>query len=286
MTRDGELRVILEKYNISYEKSVNDNEKILARASLNDVENLLSFFKSIGVSPKSIEKCPSVLCYNVLDVKKNYNFLYSNGFPLRSLNSSLHMLSTKPDKLKETYEYLASKYGKQYIFKYASILNVNVDTIKKYENGIKPAISIDAFMSLVLRKVPLEDAKKIIDICKKYNVEITGSVLKRPPKEIEAIIQVCKKHDITITSNVFQRDAKEVDQIVEICKRYNVELTGNMFRKSPIEVERIINVCIANNVEITGVLFQRTSDEIQKIINICNIYGIKPTGTVFQNPSE
>lgn len=47
-------------------------------------------------------------------------------------------------------------------------------------------------MSLVLRKVPLEDAKKIIDICKKYNVEITGSVLKRPPKEIEAIIQVCK----------------------------------------------------------------------------------------------
>lgn len=40
------------------------------------------------------------------------------------------MLSTKPDKLKETYEYLASKYGKQYIFKYASILNVNVDTIK------------------------------------------------------------------------------------------------------------------------------------------------------------
>ncbi len=42
MTRDGELRVILEKYNISYEKSVNDNEKILARASLNEKTFYLS----------------------------------------------------------------------------------------------------------------------------------------------------------------------------------------------------------------------------------------------------
>ena len=55
MTRDGELRVILEKYNISYEKSVNDNEKILARASLNDVENLLSFFKGTFLNTSDIK---------------------------------------------------------------------------------------------------------------------------------------------------------------------------------------------------------------------------------------
>ena len=47
--------------------------------------------------------------------------------------------------------------------------------------------------------------------------------------EIEKIVEVCKRYNIEITGSVFKQSTAEIEKIVEICKKYNIEITGSVF---------------------------------------------------------
>ena len=44
-------------------------------------------------------------------------------------------------------------------------------------------------------------------------------------REIEKIIEVCKKYNIEITGSVFMKGAEEIEKIIEVCKKYNIGIT-------------------------------------------------------------
>ena len=131
-----------------------------------------------------------------------------------------------------------------------------------------------------------EEIEKIVEVCKKYNIEITETVFRQSSDEIEKIIEVCKKYNIEITGSVFYKSAEEIEKIVEICKKYNIEIKGNVFKQNANEIEKIIEVCKKYNIEITGSVFLKSAEEIEKIIEVCKRYNIEITGRVFLKKSS
>ena len=112
-----------------------------------------------------------------------------------------------------------------------------------------------------------EEIEKIVEICKKYNIEITGTVFRQSAEEIEKIVEICEKYNIEITGSVFMKSAEEIEKIVEICKKYSIEITGSIFKQNAEEIEKIVEVCKKYDIEVTGSVFLKKSSSLQKTIN-------------------
>ena len=186
----------------------------------------------------------------------------------------MHVLSTDPYNLKETYEYVIKNYGLEALNKITSILKVPKSRIIEIE-----ALNIDSTnkminLSAAISIISVEEIEKIIEVCQKNNIEITGSVFKRTSEEIEKIVEVCQRNNIEITGSVFLKPSEEIEKIVEVCQRNNIEITGSVFLKTAEEIEKIVEVCQENNVEITGSIFLKTAKDLSDSIEyIKNNYG-------------
>ena len=282
MIEQTDLMKLLENYKIDYKKVMID--KVLDKGEYFGIKHVLEYLvNEVGINPKNIEKCPSILYLNVNEVRKNYEFLKQEKINISDVETCLHVLSTDNKDLKETYYYVLENYGLMAINRTTSILSCNKDRIidiKKY--GLSKDVTISASIS----RRTIYEIEDIIRICKKYNIEITGTVFKQNAEEIEKIIEVCKKYNMEITSSVFLRSAEEIEKITEVCKKYNIEITGSVFMKSADEIERIIEVCKKYNIEITGSVFYKSAEEIEKIVEICKKYNIEITGSVFLKKSS
>ena len=104
------LKILCDKYNLSAENIVNKNNNILLQGEYEDIDKTLNYLiNELKVSKANIEKCPSILYRNINAIKNNINFLQHQNILLSSIESCLHVLSTEPDTLKETYEYIEKK---------------------------------------------------------------------------------------------------------------------------------------------------------------------------------
>lgn len=84
-------------------------------------------------------------------------------------------------------------------------------------------------MSAALTFLPVSEIKKIVEICRKNNVEITGSVFRKSSVDIEKIISTCRQNNIEITSTVFHKNPLELKRIISVCKKNDIEMTGMIF---------------------------------------------------------
>ena len=67
-----------------------------------DIKKVLDYLiLELGLPTKNIEKCPSILYFNVNAVRTNYEFLSSTGITMDNVNNCLHILSTNPNDLRE-----------------------------------------------------------------------------------------------------------------------------------------------------------------------------------------
>ena len=106
-----DLEVLLKNYGIDYEKVLENNEKILSLGEYSDIKKVLDYLiLELGLPTKNIEKCPSVLYFNVNAVRTNYEFLSSTGITMDNVNNCLHILSTNPNDLRDCYEYILNNY--------------------------------------------------------------------------------------------------------------------------------------------------------------------------------
>ena len=282
MIEQTDLMKLLESYKIDYKKVMTD--KVLDKGEYFGIKHVLEYLvNEVGINPKNIEKCPSILYLNVNEVRKNYEFLKQEKINISDVETCLHVLSTNNKDLKETYYYVLENYGLTIINRTTSILSCNKDRIINIE---KYGLSKDVTISASISRRTIYEIEEIIKICKKYNIEIKGTVFKQNAEEIEKIIKVCKKYNIEITGSVFYKSAKEIEKIIEICKKYNIEITGSVFMKGADEIEKIVEVCKKYNIEITGAVFRQSADEIEKIIEICKKYNIEITGSVFLKSAE
>ena len=259
---------ICNKYGLDSKKLIKNNENVLEKADYNSICYVLDFLRdTLKVSPNNIEKCPSILYLKIEAIKENWNFLNEKKINTRDVATCLHILSTEPEQLKKTYEYVSdeNRYGKKYIEQITTILRVPVERIQEIEEKC-PELTKENILSAAISRKDIDEIKKIIKICQKNKIEVTGSVFNRTAEEIEKIIEVCKKNKIELTGNVFNRTAEEIEKIVEICQKNKIEVTGSVFKRTAEEIEKIVEVCQKNKIKITGSVFLKNPKQLKENI--------------------
>ena len=275
---------LLKKYGMDTGKVLGKNDTILDRGEYQNIDRTLNYLiNELGISPRNIEKCPSIMYHAVDNIRGNYEFLIKQGVDISSIETTLHILCVDSKELKETYYYISGNYGKEYINRITTILRVPVSRIIAIEKILSDKSLI---ISAAYSWKTVDEIEKIIAVCRKNNIPISGSVFQKTADEIKKIIAICKKNDILITGTVFYRTADEIGKIIVVCKNNNIPITGSVFQKTADEIKKIIVVCKKNNIPITGSVFQKTADEIEKIIAACKKNNIPITSSIFQKTTD
>ena len=283
MVNREQFEEICNKYGLDSKKLIKNNENVLEKADYSGICYVLDFLRdTLKVSQNNIEKCPSILYLKIEAIKENWKFLNEKKINTRDVETCLHILSTDPEQLKKTYEYVSdeNRYGKKYIEQITSILSVPLERIQEIEEKCSELTKENTLSAAISRK-DVDEIKKIKQVCKENGIEATGNVFKRTVAEIKEIVEVCNENGIEATGNVFSRTAAEIKEIVEVCKENGIEETGSVFNRTAAEIKEIVEVCKENGIEVTGSVFRRTATEIKEIVEVCKENGIETTGTIF-----
>ena len=158
------LKALCDKYGISSEKIVNKNNNILDFGEYTSIDRTLNYLvNELKYNARNIEKCPSILYRNVNFIRDNVEFLKSVGFSLERIETCLHVLTTDPDELKRTYEYIKENYGFEAIKKNLSVLACNVNLISDVENlNLDKSWNLSIVVSVEFCFTTIEEVKRII----------------------------------------------------------------------------------------------------------------------------
>lgn len=272
MIEQTDLMKLLESYKIDYKKVMTD--KVLDKGEYFGIKHVLEYLvNELKINPKNIEKCPSILYLNVNEVRKNYEFLKQEKINISDVETCLHVLSTDNKDLKETYYYVLENYGLMTINRTTSILRCKKDRIIDIE---KYGLSKDVTISASVSRRTIYEIEKIIEICKKYNIEIKGNVFLKSAEEIEKIIKVCKTYNIEITGSVFHKSAEEIEKIIEVCKKYNIEITGSVFLKKSSSLQKTIDFIIENYDEryLTPLIIIKEPKHLSEVMPYLDSLGV------------
>ena len=284
MVNRKQLEEICNKYGLDSKKLIKNNENVLEKADYNSICYVLDFLRdTLKVTPNNIEKCPSILYLKIEAIKENWKFLNEKKINTRDVETCLHILSTDPEQLKKTYEYVSAenRYGKKYIEQITTILRVSVERIQEIEEKC-PELTRENILSAAISRKGVDEIKEIVRVCQKNEVKVTDGVFRRSATEIREIIRICQENGIEIIGSVFRRTATEVEEIVEICKKNGIKITGSIFLRRTSEIKEIVKVCKDNGIEVIGSVFYKTADEIKEIVKVCKDNEIEITGSVFR----
>ena len=169
------LKILCDKYNILSENVINKNNNILTYGEYLDIDKTLNYLiNELKVSKKNIEKCPSILYRNVDAIKKNIDYLKQQNVSFSSIESCLHVLSTEPIDLKDTYKYIEENYGIEAINKNTSILSCNKDLIIEVEK-----LELDKEWNLAIAvgiTFGFTTLEEVIDITKKVLLDLKENI--------------------------------------------------------------------------------------------------------------
>ena len=268
MVNREQFEEICNKYGLDSKKLIKNNENVLEKADYSGICYVLDFLRdTLKVSQNNIEKCPSILYLKIEAIKENWKFLNEKKINTRDVETCLHILSTDPEQLKKTYEYVSdeNRYGKKYIEQITSILSVPLERIQEIEEKCSELTKENTLSAAISRK-DVDEIKKIKQVCKENGIEATGNVFKRTAAEIKEIVEVCNENGIEATGNVFSRTVAEIKEIVEVCKENGIEVVGNVFNRTAAEIKEIVEVCKENGIEITGSIFFKNSKQLKENI--------------------
>ena len=110
------LKLLLEGYGIDPNKVIKNNENVLVKGNYDEIESVIKYLiGELKISPKNIEKAPSILYFNVSAIRKNVEFLQKQHISFSNVETCLHVLNTEPFQLEETYNYIMDNYGVKFI---------------------------------------------------------------------------------------------------------------------------------------------------------------------------
>ena len=278
MVNIEQLREICDKYGLDSKKIIKNNENVLEKADYNSICYVLDFLRdTLKVTPNNIEKCPSILYLKIKAIKENWNFLNEKKINTRDVETCLHILSTDPEQLNKTYEYVSdeNRYGKKYIEQISSILGVPVERIQEIEEKC-PKLTKENILSAAISRKNVDEIKKIEQVCKENGIEATGSVFLKTAAEIKEIVEVCKENGIEATGTVFMRTATEIKEIVEVCKENGIEITGSIFNKNSKQLKENIEYIKQNYGEeyLTPLIVSKNLKHLQKTLPYLQSIGV------------
>ena len=270
MVNREQFEEICNKYGLDSKKLIKNNENVLEKADYNSICYVLDFLRdTLKITPTNIEKCPSILYLKIEAIKENYNFLKEKEINMKDVETCLHILSTDPEQLKKTYEYVSdeNRYGKKYIEQISSILRVPVERIQEIEDKCQE-LTKENILSAAVSRIDVDEIKKIEQVCKENGIEVTGSVFKRTATEIKEIVEVCKEHGIEVTGSIFLRTGEEIKEIVKVCQENGIEITGSIFTKNSKQLKENIEYIKQNYGEeyLTPLIVSKNLKHLQKTL--------------------
>ena len=221
MVNRKQFEEICNKYGLDSKKLIKNNENVLEKTDYNSICYVLDFLRdTLKITPTNIEKCPSILYLKIEAIKENWKFLNEKKINTRDVETCLHILSTDPEQLKKTYEYVSdeNRYGKKYIEQITSILRVPVERIQEIEEKCSE-LTKENILSAAISRKDVDEIKKIEQVCKDNEIEVTGSVFYRIAAEIKEIVEVCKENGIEITGSIFSKNSKQLKGNIEYIKQ-------------------------------------------------------------------
>ena len=233
------LTMLCEKYGVDTNKVVNKNNNILEYGEYNKIDYTLNYLiNELGINPKNIEKCPSILYRNVEQIKENISFIKFENISFSNIETCLHVFSTDSNELQNTYNYVLKNYGILAIEKVTSILSVHVNII------------------LAVESLDIKFVNRIGNLSVAVGVEWGSTNIE----EIQKIIQSpeFKEHPELFTSQTLAHAKLEEIQILlkmDIWKepKYTNLLTSSIVAKSKQMITKIpILLEIANFYQIEG----------------------------------
>ena len=280
MIEKYELSILLEKYGINPKKIIDKNENILTYGEYIDINNTLDYLvNELNINIIYIEKCPSIMYLNVSSIKSNVKFLKKNKIRFSSVENCLHVLSTTPEQLEETYEYVERKYGVNAIEKITSILRVPKDKIIDIENLNIPNINKDDILSIA---IGVNDIKEIIKIIqskefKDYPELFTSQVLAHA--KLENIIKIINSKEFKDYPELFTSQVlahAKLEDIIKIINSKEFKKYPELFTSQVLAHAKLENIIkIINSEEFkkhpelftSQVLAYAKLEDIIKIIN-------------------
>ena len=196
MVNREQFEEICNKYGLDSKKLIKNNENVLEKADYSSICYVLDFLRdTLKVTPNNIEKCPSILYLKIEAIKENWKFLNEKKINTRDVETCLHILSTDPEQLKKTYEYVSdeNRYGKKYIEQISSILRVPVERIQEIEEKCSE-LTKENKLSAAKSGKDVDEIKKIEQVCKKNGIEITGSIFNKNSKQLKENIEYIKQN--------------------------------------------------------------------------------------------
>ena len=279
---------LLGNYGIDYNGlDIDQRENLELQGDPDKMTKALEFLVNIlGVPTKKIEKCPSVLYLNTGSLKRNYEELISKGINREKIVGCLHILSSEPGVITNTYDYIFEHYGVETFNKNVSILGVPLSRIKEIEEKFGKRMSKQALLSVCITTLRIPEINTILNICEEKNIPVTSSFFQKGVGEINEIINICLENNIEITGSVFRKSSLELKKVIQVCREKGIELTGSVFLKDAEEVGKIADTCRKHGIPITGSVFRRDASEIDEIVEVCNELGIPVSGTVLLRDAE
>ena len=245
------LKILCDKYNISSDKIVNKNNNILTYGEYIDIDKTLDYLiNKLNISGSNIEKCPSILYRNVVEIEKNVSFLRQQKISFSSIENCLHVLSTNSEDLVETYKYIEENYGVSALNKNTSALSCNKELIIEVEKlNLNKDWNLTIAVSIEFDYTTIENVKVMINSVeyKEYPELFTSQTLAKSNIErIQDIInsKEFKEHRELFTSETLAHsNIEKIQEIInsEEFKKYPELFTSETLAHAKIEdIQKII----------------------------------------------
>lgn len=261
------LTMLCEKYGVDTNKVVNKNNNILEYGEYNKIDYTLNYLiNELGINPKNIEKCPSILYRNVEQIKENISFIKFENISFSNIETCLHVFSTDSNELQNTYNYVLKNYGILAIEKVTSILSVHVNIILAVESldikFVNRIGNLSVAVAVEWGSTNIEEIQKIIQSpeFKEHPELFTSETLAHAKLEE---IQILLKMDIwkepkytnLLTSSIVAKSKQMITKIpilLEIANFYQIEeyINTSFLLFSPSQNYALIKYLEENNLPL------------------------------------
>ena len=219
------LKILCDKYNISSDKIVNKNNNILTQGEYIDIDKTLDYLiNKLNISASNIEKCPSILYRNVIEIEKNVSFLKQQKISFSSIENCLHVLSTNSEDLVGTYKYIEENYGVSALNKNTSALSCNKELIIEVEKlNLNKDWNLTIASSIEFGYTTIENVKAMINSVeyKEYPKLFTSTTLAQ--SNVEKIREMLNSKEFKKYPKLFTSQTLAKSNVEKIREMLNSE---------------------------------------------------------------